>query len=64
MIFRLHGRSPPTYESGGTRQFILGRTETIRSATIESDTFARAMSWPTYSVSKYNMSIIDEELIG
>ncbi|EDV28147.1 uncharacterized protein TRIADDRAFT_20587 [Trichoplax adhaerens] len=47
--YRLHGRSPPTYESGGTRQYILGRTETIRSATIESDTFARAIDWPSYS---------------
>ncbi|KAG7399983.1 hypothetical protein PHYBOEH_007324 [Phytophthora boehmeriae] len=33
--FRLFGRVVPTYESGHSRMFVDGRTETIRTATIE-----------------------------
>lgn len=40
-FFRLHGRSPSTYESASTRMFLLGRTEAIRSQSKESDAFCR-----------------------
>lgn len=33
--FRLWGRAVPTYESGHTRMFVQGRTETIRTVTNE-----------------------------
>ena len=41
---KLHSRIPATYESGSTRKFFQGRTETIRSATTASTEFVRAMS--------------------
>ena len=42
---RLHaGRVPATYEACSTRRFLHGRTETIRSCTIESTRFARALA--------------------
>ncbi|KAK4329415.1 hypothetical protein Pmani_000173 [Petrolisthes manimaculis] len=40
---RLHGRLAPTYETATTRQFHHGRTETIRSASVESVEFVQAM---------------------
>ncbi|MCP3881796.1 MAG: choline/carnitine O-acyltransferase [Sulfitobacter sp.] len=40
---RLHGGSAKTYESAQTRQFRLGRTETIRSCSTEAVAFAKAM---------------------
>jgi carnitine O-acetyltransferase len=40
---RLHGKPPPTYESCSVRKFLHGRTETIRSASIESAAFCNAM---------------------
>jgi hypothetical protein len=41
--FRLHGSVAPTYESCSTRSFFHGRTETIRSATLEARRFSEAM---------------------
>lgn len=43
-FFRMHGRVPATYEACSTRRFLHGRTETIRSCSIESAAFARAMA--------------------
>ena len=40
--YSLHKRAPATYESASTRRFRLGRTDTIRSCSISSDTFAKA----------------------
>ena len=40
---RLHGGPAKTYESAQTRQFRLGRTETIRSCSTEAVAFAKAM---------------------
>jgi hypothetical protein len=37
------GRPVLTYESGSTRRFAYGRTECIRSATVDSHAFATAM---------------------
>lgn len=40
LYIRVHNRIATTYESGMTRSFLLGRTETIRSSTIEAKAFA------------------------
>eukprot|EP00057_Strongylocentrotus_purpuratus_P011864 XP_011666338.1 PREDICTED: carnitine O-acetyltransferase [Strongylocentrotus purpuratus] len=48
-FFKLYGYSTATYESGSLRKYKLGRTDTIRSATIESDEFAQGMCDPTKS---------------
>lgn len=41
--FELHGKAPPVYEACATRKFHHGRTETIRSTTIESKAFMEAL---------------------
>jgi len=46
---RLHNEPAPHYESGGTRLFYLGRTDTIRSCSIESVHFAKTMLDPKSS---------------
>ncbi|CAF5227912.1 unnamed protein product [Rotaria magnacalcarata] len=40
----MHGKCGATYESGSLRRYHLGRTETIRSCTLEAQQFARAMT--------------------
>lgn len=55
---RLHGKCGATYESGSLRRYHLGRTEIIRSCTIEAQKFAQAMSEKhneTSSDSKYTL---------
>lgn len=47
--YRLHNEPAPHYESGGTRLFYLGRTDTIRSCSIESVHFAKTMLDPKSS---------------
>ncbi|KAJ1649399.1 hypothetical protein IWQ61_009505, partial [Dispira simplex] len=44
--YRLHGKLVATYETGSTRQYLHGRTETIRTATQEILSFVQAMSNP------------------
>lgn len=41
--YKMYGKPAPTYESAQTRKFKLGRTETIRSASVESKAFCEAM---------------------
>lgn len=41
--FKMFGKPCPTYESAQTRKFKWGRTETIRSASVESLAFCKAM---------------------
>ena len=41
--YRLHRHIPPTYESAATRKFQLGRTDTIRTASMTSKAFVEAM---------------------
>lgn len=50
-VYRLHNHNPPTYETGSTRKFFLGRTDTIRSASITSSEFAKSMVSPNKTVS-------------
>ncbi|XP_065068504.1 carnitine O-acetyltransferase-like isoform X2 [Rhopilema esculentum] len=42
--YRLHGQMAPTYESASTRKFRLGRTETIRVASLAAKEFCEAMT--------------------
>lgn len=42
-FIRLHKKPAAHYESAATRKYIGGRTETIRSCSVESVKFARAM---------------------
>lgn len=41
--YQLHKRPPPTYETATTRAFYNGRTETVRSCTIETVNWCREM---------------------
>ena len=43
IYFRLYNQIPATYESASSRQFLRGRTETIRSASDESQKFVEAL---------------------
>ncbi|KAI6661345.1 Carnitine O-acetyltransferase [Oopsacas minuta] len=42
--YKMHTKTPATYESGSTRKFYQGRTETIRSATMASLEFVQAFT--------------------
>ncbi|WFD35970.1 carnitine O-acetyltransferase [Malassezia cuniculi] len=46
---KLHGETCATYEAAQTRKFKLGRTETIRSASVESAEFVKSMEDPSAS---------------
>lgn len=48
-FYKMYGRPCATYEAAQTRKFKLGRTETIRSASIESLAFCQAMTDPSAS---------------
>ncbi|KNC47595.1 carnitine O-acetyltransferase [Thecamonas trahens ATCC 50062] len=50
--FRLHGKHAVTYETGQTRQFALGRTETVRAASSERAAFIEAMGAPDATVTE------------
>lgn len=40
--YRHYGKPCPTYESASTRKFLTGRTETVRSCSVESVAFTKA----------------------
>jgi carnitine O-acetyltransferase len=40
--YRHYGKSCPTYESASTRKFTAGRTETVRSCSVETVAFTKA----------------------
>jgi len=42
-VFRLHGKPTATYESGSLRKYVHGRTDTIRSCSIDSHNYCLAM---------------------
>lgn len=50
--FRMFGKPCATYESAQTRKFKLGRTETIRSASVDSKAFCEIMEDPKSTVSE------------
>ena len=43
---KMYGRNRPTYESGATRKYQLGRTETVRTVSEESVAFCESMANP------------------
>ena len=43
IVYRMYGHLTATYESGSTRQFIYGRTDTIRGASVEALAFCKTM---------------------
>jgi len=47
----MNGHLTATHESGTSRQFLRGRTDTIRGSSVESLAFCKAMSDPTATVS-------------
>lgn len=47
---RIYGQACATYESASLRMFHLGRTDTIRSASVASLTFVKAMDDPNVTV--------------
>ncbi|WFD42599.1 carnitine O-acetyltransferase [Malassezia psittaci] len=50
--YRLYNQVAATYEAAQTRKFKLGRTETIRSLSVESKAFVEAMADPNVSDDK------------
>ena len=44
--YRLHRAFAPTYETGHTRAFFHGRTDTVRTCSLASCAFVRAMEDP------------------
>jgi len=46
----MYGHLTATYESGSTRQFLYGRTDTIRGASLEALAFCKIMTDPTATV--------------
>ena len=51
LIYRLHGENASQYESGATKLYLHGRTETIRSTSVESAAFCKAFLSDGVSVS-------------
>jgi carnitine O-acetyltransferase len=47
--YKMHGISRPTYESGQTRKFLLGRTEVCRTVSTDSVAWVKAMENPAVS---------------
>jgi carnitine O-acetyltransferase len=47
--FKMNGKPAPTYESAQTRKFRWGRTETIRSCSVQSQDFVESMENPASS---------------
>uniref|UniRef100_A0A8C1DLB3 Carnitine O-acetyltransferase a n=1 Tax=Cyprinus carpio carpio TaxID=630221 RepID=A0A8C1DLB3_CYPCA len=60
--YRIHKRCCPTYESASLRMFRLGRTDTIRSMSIDSDKFVKAMDDPAKHAIRGQA--IDRHLLG
>uniref|UniRef100_A0A671R5W6 Carnitine O-acetyltransferase-like n=1 Tax=Sinocyclocheilus anshuiensis TaxID=1608454 RepID=A0A671R5W6_9TELE len=60
--YRIYKRCCPTYESASLRMFRLGRTDTIRSTSIDSDKFVKAMDDPAKHAIRGQA--IDRHLLG
>ena len=52
-MHRIYGCLTSTYESGFTRLFLYGRTDTIRASSTESLAFCKAMQDPSVTVRLY-----------
>ncbi|TRY60256.1 hypothetical protein DNTS_005918 [Danionella cerebrum] len=61
--FRMYQTCCPTYESASLRMFKLGRTEAIRSTTIESFQFTQAMDDPSKNVPNSEKAALLEKAV-
>lgn len=52
--YRQYGQPCPTYESASTRKFLTGRTETVRTCSVESVAFTKAWDDKEIKVKKTN----------
>lgn len=62
-FFRLHNEPAAHYETAQQRMFIHGRTETIRSCSLESVAFAEAMCAPSNTVSDQEKVMLLKEAV-
>lgn len=54
--WKFYKKTPPTYESAHTRMFYHGRTECVRTQSVEMNDFVKAMGCPNTSLStKYHL---------
>lgn len=53
--YRVHGRITPTYETASTRKYLHGRTETIRTVSVESKAFVESFDTPITAQEKYQL---------
>ncbi|KAI9306900.1 acyltransferase ChoActase/COT/CPT [Cunninghamella echinulata] len=54
--YRAHGKVTATYETASTRKYLFGRTETIRSCSLDSKNFVEAFDNPSISAKeKYDL---------
>ncbi|RCH98378.1 hypothetical protein CU098_007392 [Rhizopus stolonifer] len=60
--YRHYGKPCPTYESASTRKFIAGRTETVRSCSVESVAFTKA--WENKDVKMVDKLSLMEKAIA
>lgn len=56
---RIYGQACATYESASLRMFHLGRTDTIRSASIDSLAFVKGMGDSTVPVRGLEQGCVD-----
>ena len=57
-VYRLYNKTSAMYESGATRWFKYGRTDTIRSTSNASLKFLKAMSNPSATVCGYVVYVV------
>ncbi|KAI9269130.1 acyltransferase ChoActase/COT/CPT [Phascolomyces articulosus] len=60
--FRQHGKSVPTYEAASTRKFLTGRTETVRTLSVDTVAFTKA--WEDDSVKMEDKLALMNKAIG
>lgn len=55
--YRHYGKPCPTYESASTRKFLTGRTETVRSCSVETVAFTKAWDDKDVKVKKKKVKV-------
>lgn len=63
-FYRQQGQPGAHYESSGTRRFLHGRTEVIRSCSIESVAFSRSMMPDSSSSSEERIGLMKAAILG
>mmetsp|Transcript_7017 Transcript_7017/g.11043 ORF Transcript_7017/g.11043 Transcript_7017/m.11043 type:complete len:627 (-) Transcript_7017:96-1976(-) len=58
-FYRIHSKLAPIYEACSTRRFLHGRTETIRSCTVEGAAFFRTMQDPGASAEDRHSALLE-----